>query len=196
MPSGPFEPGECPGQVALAEGQQTDPVIGTHEARGVCHRLGNLEPFFCEGPALSEHARAQHGTRRARARELTAGRATLPEALVAPLPVQGLYSLPEIVDRLTIVALAEVGSAEVVVRQRVQDDIPAGRGERQGALGGGNGLVIRAHVVEMGLPESAETCPSRRGSSRAVARASASRRTARMRPKSPDRMERRAQSEP
>ena len=38
-----------------------------------------------------------------------------------------------------------VGEAEVVVRQRVQDDIPAGRGERQGALGGGDGLVIRAH---------------------------------------------------
>ena len=39
--------------------------------------------------------------------------------------------------------------AEVVVRQRVQDDIPAGRGEREGALAGGDGLVIRAHDAEM-----------------------------------------------
>src|SRR5439155_9169455 len=35
---GAFEQGECSGQVALAEGQQTDPVIGPHEAAGVRHR--------------------------------------------------------------------------------------------------------------------------------------------------------------
>jgi hypothetical protein len=51
---GPFELREGPGQVALAEGQQTKPVIGTHKARGVRHRLGNLERFFPEGTALSE----------------------------------------------------------------------------------------------------------------------------------------------
>ena len=38
---------------------------------------------------------------------------------------------------------------QLVVGQRVQDDLPAGRGEREGALGGGDGLVIRASVVEM-----------------------------------------------
>jgi hypothetical protein len=48
-----------------------------------------------------------------------------------------------------IVALGIVGSTEVAVRQRVEDDIPAGRGERQGTLSGGDGLVIRAHVAEM-----------------------------------------------
>ena len=42
-----------------------------------------------------------------------------------------------------------VGAAEVMVRQRVQDDLPAGRGEREGTLGGGDGLVIRAHEAEM-----------------------------------------------
>ena len=77
----------------------------------------------------------------------------------------------------------------------MQDDVPAGRGERQGALGSGDGLVIRAPVVEMD-DKKTETCPSRRGSSRASARASASRRAARIRPKSPDGMERRAQGEP
>ena len=77
----------------------------------------------------------------------------------------------------------------------MQDDIPAGRGEREGTLGGGDGLVIRAHDVEMERQKD-ETCPSRRGSSRAAARASASRRHARIRPRSPDGQERRAQGEP
>jgi hypothetical protein len=36
-----------------------------------------------------------------------------------------------------------------LVRQRVQDDISAGRGERQGALGGSDDLVMRAHDIEM-----------------------------------------------
>jgi hypothetical protein len=42
-----------------------------------------------------------------------------------------------------------VGEAEVLVRQRVQDGIPAGRSQREGALTGGDGLVIRAHEAEM-----------------------------------------------
>ena len=71
------------------------------------------------------------------------------ETLVALRPVKRRYGLPEAVDRLTIVTLGLVGSAEVEVRQRVQDDLPAGRGEREGALGSGDGLVIRAPDVEM-----------------------------------------------
>src|SRR4030095_13355619 len=31
----------------------------------------------------------------------------------------------------------------------MQDDLPTGRGEREGALGGSDGLVIRAHEVAM-----------------------------------------------
>ena len=31
----------------------------------------------------------------------------------------------------------------------LQDDIPVGRGERQGMLGGGHGLVIHAHEVKI-----------------------------------------------
>jgi transposase-like protein len=43
-----------------------------------------------------------------------------------------------------------VGSAEVQVRQRVQDAIPAGGREREGALAGSDGLLIRTPEVEMG----------------------------------------------
>ena len=105
---GPFEQGERPGQVALAEGQQTDPPRGKHEAPGVSHRLGNPEPFFPEGPALGEHAQlgmapgepgtGEHG-----------GQEGLTEALAAPRPVEGRHGLPEAVDRPTIVALGLVG---------------------------------------------------------------------------------------
>ena len=70
---GPFEQGECPGQVALAEGQQTNPPRGPHEAREMINRLGNPEPFFPEGTTLGECA--QLGMTPARqARENTAGR--------------------------------------------------------------------------------------------------------------------------
>ena len=140
--------GEGPGQVALAEGQQTDPVIGPHEACGVSNRLGNPEPFFPERPALGERPQlgmapgevgtGEHG-----------GQDELTEALAAPRPVEGCHGLPEAVDRPTIVALGLIGSAEVGVRQRLQDDLPAGRGEREGALGGGDGLIMCTPVVEM-----------------------------------------------
>ena len=47
------------------------------------------------------------------------------------------------------VALGLVGEAEAQVRQRVQDDIPADRVAGEGTLGGGDGLVIGAHEIEM-----------------------------------------------
>ena len=83
------------------------------------------------------------------AREVTAGRIDLTEALAAPRPLERCHGLPEAVDRPPIVTLGLVGDAEVLIRQRVQDDLPAGRGEREGTLGGGDGLVIRAHEAEM-----------------------------------------------
>ena len=89
-----------------------------------------------------------------------------------------------------------VGYAEVAVRQRLQDDLPAGRGERQGALAGGNGLVIRTPVSEKWTDRKRKTCPSRRGSSSASARASASRSIRQDTPKVARRPERRAQGEP
>src|ERR1043166_7509682 len=65
------------------------------------------------------------------------------ETLAALRTFEGGYSLRGAVDRPTKVALVIVGRAEEAVRQRLQDDFPAGRGEHEGALGGSDGLVIR-----------------------------------------------------
>ena len=66
------------------------------------------------------------------------------------------------------------------MRERVQDPVPAGCGERQGALAGGDGLIILAPVAEL-KGQKDRDLSSRRGSSRVTARASASCRYARMR---------------
>ena len=55
---------------------------------------------------------------------------------------------PHTVDRLPIIALDVVGSAQVVARQSLLDHLPAGRRNRQSALGGGDGLVMLAQVAE------------------------------------------------
>ena len=99
------------------------------------NRLGNPQPFFCEGIALSERAQLGLACGEPGAR-VHGGQEDLTEALVAPRPVEERHGLPEAVDRSPIIALVVVGEAEVLVRQRVQDDSPAGRGEREGALAG------------------------------------------------------------
>ena len=71
------------------------------------------------------------------------------EALAALRSLEERHGLSQAVDRLPIVALGLVGPAEVEIRQRLQDDLPAHRGEREGALGGGDGLVIHTHEVEI-----------------------------------------------
>ena len=101
---GPFEPGERPGQVALAEGQQTNPPRGKHEASGVSHRLGNPQPFVPEGTALGEHAQLGMAPGEVGTGEHS-GQENIAKALVAPCPVEGRHGLPEAVDRPTIVAL-------------------------------------------------------------------------------------------
>ena len=105
---GPFESGEYPGQVALAQGQQTDPPRGHHEARGVIHDLGNPHPFVPGGTALGKRtqlgmAPGEHGTRvHGRHDDLT-------EALAALRPIERRHSLPEGIDRPPILALGVVG---------------------------------------------------------------------------------------
>ena len=64
-------------------------------------------------------------------------------------PVESCHALPEAVDGSTIVTLGLVGLAEALVRLRLQDNLPTGCGERQGALGGGASLVIRTHEAEI-----------------------------------------------
>jgi hypothetical protein len=105
---GPFEPGERPGQIALAEGQQTKSPRGIHQARGVIHRLSDPEPFVPKGPALGECAQlgmagSEPGTGEHGRQE------DLAEALVAPRPVEERHGLPQTVDRLPIFALGLVG---------------------------------------------------------------------------------------
>ena len=145
---GLFEPGKGPRQVTLAQRQQTNPPIGAHNARGLLHRLGNPEPFFPEGTTLGEHAElgmthSEPGT------GAYSGQDDLAEVLVAPCPLERCQSLPEAVDRPTRVTLGLVGLTKVEVRQRVQDDVIASHGECEGALAGGDGLVISAHKAEM-----------------------------------------------
>src|SRR5262245_1072856 len=82
------------------------------------------------------------------------------EALVAPRTTEGLYSQLEAVDRPTIVALGVVVGAEALVRQRLQDDLSTGRGKCQGALGGGDRLVIHTHEVEMACQKERDLCQS------------------------------------
>ena len=53
---GPFKEGQGPGQVALAEEQQTDAIRGPHQAAGMRHCLSNLQSFFPEHTALSKQA--------------------------------------------------------------------------------------------------------------------------------------------
>jgi hypothetical protein len=119
----------------------------------VIDRLGNPEPFFPEGPALGE--RAQLGMARGEpGTGMHGGQEDLTEALVASRSFEGRHGLPEAVDRPTIVALGLVSEAQVAVRQRLQDDLPASRGEREGALAGGEGLVIHAHEEEAARPDA------------------------------------------
>ncbi len=112
------------------------------------HRLSNPQPFCAEDTALGEHAQL----RMALAEKGLGGygrQQNLAEVLIAPCIAKGRHDLPEAVHGPTIVALGQVGLAEVVGRQHLEDAIPAGRGAREGALGGGHGLVIHAHDVEM-----------------------------------------------
>src|SRR5262249_41373508 len=137
----PFEPGKRPVQIPLAEAQQTEPPIGIHKIKGVRNCLGNPQPFISEDTALSEcaqlgmtHSESGPGGYR--------WRNNVPEALVAPLPIEESHGLPEAVDGPTIVTPGLVDLPETVVRLRLQDAIATGRGEREGALASGDGLVI------------------------------------------------------
>lgn len=87
---------------------------------------------------------------------LHGGEEELTEALAAPRPVEGRHGLSEAVDRPRIVALRSIRYAQGLVRHGVQDDIPAGRGEREAALGGDDGLVKHAPALEMDRQKAAD----------------------------------------
>src|SRR5262245_30583633 len=111
-------------------------------------RFGHPEPCFSQSPALSEctqlgMAPGEPGT------GLHGGQDNLSEALITLRPVEGGHSLPEAVDRPTIFPLGPMGIAEVEVHQRVQNDIPVARGQREGTPASGNSLVMRAYEKEI-----------------------------------------------
>jgi hypothetical protein len=68
---------------------------------------------------------------------------------MAPHIAEGHHDRSVIVYCPTIVALGLIGYAKGAVRHRLQDDISASRGEREGVLAEGDGLVIRASLIEM-----------------------------------------------
>jgi hypothetical protein len=73
----------------------------------------------------------------------------LTKALAAPPPLNGGQRLHVTVDRPPVVPLNLVGIAEEAVRQGLPDDVTSGRGQREGALGGNDCLIISAHEAEM-----------------------------------------------
>lgn len=99
------------------------------------HLLGNVEPFLLRDTALGE--RAEISMARGEVRSGTHGEQDdLAEVLMPLRSVEACPGLPEAVSHPTIVTLALVNNAEIVVRQRWQDAIPVGRSE--GALAGGS----------------------------------------------------------
>src|SRR5882724_1258165 len=68
---GPFEKGQCPGQVALTQGQQTDGIIGLHEAQRVLNLLSNPEPFLPGSGTFGEHTQLGMAPREAGTRGYT-----------------------------------------------------------------------------------------------------------------------------
>jgi len=119
-------------------------------------RLGLPEPFVPENMALSECAQLAmaHGGIGTLA---YAGHiditywywSTLAEILARLHRVPERYRLPLAVDRPTIVGLELVDDAEVGVRPRLHEVIPARDGECEGALGGDEALGMRAPIDEM-----------------------------------------------
>src|SRR5262245_32074545 len=121
---------------------------GIHEAPGVSYCLGKSESFFPKSPTLGEPAELSMA-RGECGMDKRGGQDRMAEALVAPCPLEEPHGLPEAIDGLTIVALGLIGEAEALARQLGQDGISASRGEREGALGGGDGLVIYTPDEEM-----------------------------------------------
>ena len=76
--------------------------------------------------------------------------------------VEGCHSLPDAVDRPPTVPLGMIGLAEGVVYQRLLDDPPASRGEREGTLGGGDSLVIHTRGVEVARQKERDLSQSTR----------------------------------
>ena len=139
----PVQAGGAPGEVTLAEGQQPDTL--TRQTRGSQDAPPSRQSaaLLRQGPSPRRTCPVRHGTRRGRhgpARR--AGRAAQSVRSAAPLqrrpmPVSGSRSPDD-----SCPGPGRLGRGSWC-RERVQDDIAVGRGERKGALGRGDGLVVR-----------------------------------------------------
>ena len=104
----PFEQGKGLGRSPWRRDSRPNHLEAEHQAPGMLNRLGNPEPFFPEGTALSEQAqlgmtleRAGHG------RSRRVGQP--PKRSWRRAPSRDCHRLPEAVDRPTIVTLGLVG---------------------------------------------------------------------------------------
>jgi hypothetical protein len=114
----------------------------------VIRSLGNPQPLFPEGTALSKQAQLGMAPGEVSTGDHR-GQVDLTEALVAPHITEGPHDWSVIVYGPTIVALGLMGYAQGTVRYRLQDGISARRGEREGVLAKGDGLVICTSLIEM-----------------------------------------------
>ena len=101
----PFKQGEGPGQVTLAESEQTKPPQGHYEAPGATVRLGDPAPFFAEGDPFGEAP--QLGMARGERGAEHSGELRETEALAAMHPVERRDGLPAVVYRSMIVTLSQ-----------------------------------------------------------------------------------------
>src|SRR5262245_52334796 len=143
---GPFEPGERPGQLALAKGQQPQPPRSHHQTAGMPRGFGNQPSLLSQGAPFSERAQISMAPR-----ELGTGshrrQIDLTAVLVALCSLEGGHRLPEGGDGLTIRSLRQVGIAEVLVRQRLEEGLAAG--PRARVLPRSYGLVIGPHTAQI-----------------------------------------------
>jgi hypothetical protein len=110
--------------------------------------LGDLHPFLAERSALSEPALLGM-TGGEEGQGLHRGHTDLTEALATLCTLEGGHGLPETSDRSPMVTLGPIYRTKVEACQGMRDGIPDSGCQRQGALGGGDRLVIRPHVAEI-----------------------------------------------
>ena len=145
-------------------------------------RLGNPQPFVPKGPALGERTQLgmAHGKTHGRTPQGRNGRPKCRSRAPSKDARSALDSRSPADNRPGYDRPCPGSSSPGPAGPP-----PAGRRNCQSALGGGDGLVMLAQVAETVRQEERDR-PIRRGSSRTAARASASRKYARIRPRSPD----------
>src|SRR5262249_44825185 len=76
-------------------------------------------------------------------------RGILAQEIITLGPDESRHDLSETVARPTVVTLGNIGAAEELVRQCLQDAIPTSCGKCDSTLAGGNNLVVQAPEEEI-----------------------------------------------